>query len=142
MKLIIKKDLIIPFNELKWRFSRSSGSGGQNVNKINSRVELIFNLNSSKVFSPFQKQRIRDQLKNRIVNDCICVAVQEERTQYQNRKLALIRLALLLNHGLKSSSKIRRLTHPTRSSQRRRVDLKKKRGIIKRNRQSKSLLDD
>ena len=56
MDLKITKTLVIPSNEIKWRFSRSSGPGGQNVNKIESRVEIIFNLEDSKVLNDYQKE--------------------------------------------------------------------------------------
>tara|TARA_Y100001968_G_scaffold300145_1_gene311309 strand:+ start:494 stop:949 length:456 start_codon:yes stop_codon:yes gene_type:complete len=137
MNLIINSKLEIPANEIQWRFSRSSGSGGQNVNKIESRVEIIFNVRESKVLTPYQKHRISSQGETKLVNGCICIVVQDKRTQYQNRLLALNRLASTLLDILKPSPKDRRKTIPTRSSQRKRVELKKKRGALKRNRQSK-----
>tara|TARA_Y100001968_G_C19374663_1_gene726976 strand:- start:676 stop:1101 length:426 start_codon:yes stop_codon:yes gene_type:complete len=137
MNLIINSKIEIPANEIKWRFSRSSGSGGQNVNKIESRVQIIFDVHESKVLTPYQKHRIISQCENKLVNGCICIAVQDKRTQYQNKQLALHRLVLILRDFLKPSLKKRRQTIPTRSSQRKRVDSKKKRGELKRNRKSK-----
>ena len=137
MDIRINSRIVIPSNELEWRFSRSSSSGGQNVNKIESRVELIFDIEHSKVLSPHQKFRIINQLKNKIFHGSICIAVQDRRTQYENRKLAILRLTYLLRDNLKSQPKLRKETKPTRASQRRRVELKKKRGELKKSRHFK-----
>jgi len=66
MDLKITKTLVIPSKEIKWRFSRSSGPGGQNVNKIESRVEIIFNLEDSKVLNDYQKEILKRNLKNKL----------------------------------------------------------------------------
>mgnify|MGYP001227529927 CR=1 FL=1 len=137
MNLKVNTKLEIPFKEIHFRFSRSSGAGGQNVNKTDSRVEIVFNVYESKTLTPYQKNRISIQDIVKLTNGCICIAVQEKRTQYQNRKLALSRLALLLRKLLKPPPKRRRETMPTRSSQMKRVESKKKRGELKKNRQSK-----
>ena len=137
MNLRINTHLVIPAKEIRWRFSRSSGSGGQNVNKTASRVEIVFNVSESITLTPYQKHLILLQNEVKLNNDCICIAVQDKRTQYQNRQLALSRLASTLRELLKSRPKRRRQTLPTRSSQKRRVDLKKKRGELKKSRQSK-----
>tara|TARA_Y100001968_G_C19363443_1_gene721099 strand:- start:604 stop:1032 length:429 start_codon:yes stop_codon:yes gene_type:complete len=137
MNLSINSKIGIPVNEIQWRFSRSSGAGGQNVNKINSRVEIIFNVSESKTLTPYQKNRILIQDEVKLTNGCICITVQDKRTQYQNRQLALRRLTSTLRVLLKPPLKKRRETKPTRLSQRKRIELKKKRGELKRNRQSK-----
>ena len=137
MNLRVNSNLEIPVNEIQWRFSRSSGAGGQNVNKTDSRVEILFNVFESKTLTPYQKHRISIQTEIKLINGCICIAVQDKRTQYQNRKLALSRLASILRELLKPPSKKRRETKPTRSSQKRRVESKKKRGELKKIRQSK-----
>jgi ribosome-associated protein len=137
MNLRINTQLEIPANEIKWRFSRSSGAGGQNINKTDSRAEIIFNVCESKTLTPYQKHKISIQRDVKLVNGSICIVVQDKRTQYQNRQLALSRLASTLRELLKPPPKKRRETIPTRSSQRKRVESKKKRGEIKRNRQSK-----
>ena len=136
MNLRINTKLEIPDNEIKWRFSRSSGAGGQNVNKTDSRAEIVFNVSESKTLTPYQKYRISIQDEVKLSKGCICIAVQDKRTQYQNRQLALIRLTSTLRDLLKPPPKTRRETIPTRSSQRRRIESKKKRGELKRNRQS------
>ena len=137
MNLIINSKLEIPACEIQWRFSRSSGTGGQNVNKTDSRVEIVFNVSESKSLTPYQKNRIKIQGKIKLINDCICIVVQDKRSQYQNRQLALSRLASTLKELLKPPPKKRRVTIPTRSSQMKRIDSKKKRGQLKRSRQSK-----
>ena len=136
MNLTINSKLEIPANEIKWRFSRSSGAGGQNVNKTDTRVEIVFNISDSKTLTPYHKNRILIQDKIKLINGCICIAVQDKRSQYQNRQLALIRLASTLRELLKPPPKKRRETNPTRSSQRKRIESKKKRGALKRNRKS------
>ena len=137
MNLRINTKLEIPAKEIQWRFSRSSGAGGQNLNKTDSRAEIVFDVSESKTLTPYQKHRISIQGEVKLINGCICIAVQNKRTQYQNRQLALIRLASTLRELLKPPPKKRRETIPTRSSQRKRLELKKKRGEIKRNRQTK-----
>ncbi len=137
MNLKITTKLEIPINEIQWRFSRSSGAGGQNVNKTNSRVEIVFNVYESKTLTPYQKHKISIQDELKLSNGCICIAVQDQRTQNQNRQLALSRLAKTLRKLLKPPPKKRKETIPTRSSQRKRVESKKKRGELKKSRQSK-----
>ena len=137
MNLTVNSKLEIPVNEIQWRFSRSSGAGGQNVNKTDSRVEIVFNVFESKTLTPYQKHRISIQSEIKLINGCICIAVQDKRTQYQNRQLALTRLASILREILKPPPKKRRETTPTRSSKRKRVESKKKRGELKKSRQSK-----
>ena len=136
MNLTINSKLEIPTNEIQWRFSRSSGAGGQNVNKTDTRVEIVFNISDSKTLTPYHKHRILIQDKIKLINGCICITVQDKRSQYQNRQLALIRLASTLRELLKPPPKKRRETNPTRSSQRKRIESKKKRGALKRNRKS------
>ena len=137
MNLRINTKLEIPAKEIEWRFSKSSGAGGQNVNKTDSRAEIVFNVSKSKTLTPYQKHRISIQTEVKLINGSICIAVQDKRTQYQNRQLALTRFASTLRELLKTPPKKRRETIPTRTSQRKRVESKKKRGEIKRNRQSK-----
>ena len=136
MNLTINSNLAIPVTEIQWRFSRSSGGAGQNVNKTDSRVEIVFNVSESKTLTPYQKHRISIQDELKLTNGCICIAVQDKRTQYQNRKLALSRLSSTLIGLLKPPPKKRKETIPTRSSQRKRVESKKKRGELKKRRQS------
>ena len=137
MNLRINTKLEIPDKEIKWRFSRSSGAGGQNVNKTDSRAEIVFNVTESKTLTPYQKHKISRQDEVKLINGSICITVQDKRTQYQNRQLALSRLTSTLRELLKPPPKKRKETIPTRSSRKKRIESKKKRGEIKRRRQSK-----
>ena len=135
MDLIITKTLIIPSKEIKWRFSRSSGPGGQNVNKIESRVEIFFNLEDSKVLNDYQKEILKRNLKNKLVNNSLRLAVQEYRNQLLNRQLALMKFSSIIKNALNKPFKLRKSTQPTKASQKKRVEVKKKRGELKKSRQ-------
>ena len=135
MDLKITKTLVIPSNEIKWRFSRSSGPGGQNVNKVESRVQIIFNLEDSKVLNDFQKEILKVKLKNKLVNNKILyLAVQEYRNQLLNRQLALIKFSSIMRDALNKPTKLRKSTKPTKASKRKRIEFKKKRGELKKSR--------
>jgi len=140
--LWVTATLLIPAAELQWRFSRSAGPGGQNVNKVETAVELGFDLEGSSAIGPFQKQRLLDRLGSRCVGGCLRVAVSEHRSQYQNRQLALARLGDLLREGLKPPPKLRKPTKPTRGSVKRRVDAKKQRSQVKQDRQRRASMDE
>ena len=142
MDLRVNDNFIIPSKELKWRFSRSSGPGGQGVNTTDSRVELTLDIKRSSIFGPFLKKKLLDELKERCVNGCISIVVSEERSQYQNRQLALTRLGYILRDGLKPSPRSRKGTKPTRSSKKRRIAAKKRRGELKKKRQIKPSIED
>ena len=107
MDLKITKTLVIPSNEIKWRFSRSSGPGGQNVNKIESRVEIIFDLEDSKVLNDYQKEILKRNLKNKLVNNSLRLAVQEHRNQLLNTQIALMKLSLIIKNALNKTFKLR-----------------------------------
>ena len=139
MDLKITKTLVIPSNEIKWRFSRSSGPGGQNVNKIESRVEIIFNLEDSKVLNDYQKQILKRNLKNKLVNNSLRLAVQEHRNQLLNRQLALMKFSSIIKNALNNPFKLRKSTQPTKASQKKRVEVKKKRGELKKSRQKEKI---
>ena len=135
MDLKITKTLVIPSNEIKWRFSRSSGPGGQNVNKIESRVEIIFDLEDSKVLNDYQKEILKRNLKNKLVNNSLRLAVQEHRNQLLNRQLALMKFSSIIKNALNKPFKLRKYTKPTKASQKKRVEVKKKHGELKKSRQ-------
>ena len=139
MDIKITKSLVIPSNEIKWRFSRSSGPGGQNVNKIESRVEIIFNLEDSKVLNDYQKAVLTINLKNKLVKNSLCLAVQEHRNQLLNRQLALIKFSSIIKDGLNKPFKIRKFTKPTKASQKKRVEFKRKNGELKKSRQKEKI---
>jgi ribosome-associated protein len=135
--LHVSAAVVIPAAELQWRFSRSAGPGGQNVNKVETAVELGFDLEGTSAIGPFQKQRLLERLGSRCVAGCLRVAVSEHRSQYQNRQLALQRLADLLREGLRPPPKLRKPTKPTRGAMKRRVEAKKQRSAIKGQRQAR-----
>ena len=139
MDLKITKTLVIPSNEIKWRFSRSSGPGGQNVNKIESRVEIIFNLEDSKVLNDYQKEILKRNLKNKLVNNSLRLAVQEHRNQLLNRQLALMKFSSIIKNALNKPYKLRQYTQPTKASQKKRVEVKKKRGELKKSRKKEKI---
>ena len=139
MDLKITKTLVIPSKEIKWRFSRSSGPGGQNVNKIESRVEIIFNLEDSKVLNDYQKEILKINLKNKLVNNSLRLAVQEHRNQLLNRQLALMKFSSIIKNALNKPFKLRKSTKPTKASQKKRVEFKKKRGELKKSRQKEKI---
>ena len=139
MDLKITKTLVIPSNEIKWRFSRSSGPGGQNVNKIESKVEIIFNLEDSKVLNDYQKAILKINLKNKLVKNSLRLAVQEHRNQLLNRQLALMKFSSIIKDGLNKPFKFRKSTKPTKASQKKRVEFKKKRGELKKSRQKEKI---
>ena len=139
MDLKITKTLVIPSNEIKWRFSRSSGPGGQNVNKVESRVEIIFNLEDSKVLNEYQKAILKVNLRNKLLNNSLYLAVQEHRNQLLNKKLATTKLKFIIKDALNKSPKLRKSTKPTKASQNKRIELKKKRGELKKIRQKEKM---
>ena len=139
MDLKITKTLVIQSNEIKWRFSRSSGPGGQNVNKIESRVEIIFDLKDSKVLNDYQKEILKRNLKNKLVKNILRLAVQEHRNQLLNRQLALIKFSSIIKNALNKPFKLRKSTQPTKASQNKRVEVKKKRGELKKSRQKEKI---
>lgn len=111
--------------ELKIRSSRSSGPGGQHVNKVNSRIELRLHLGHSIAFDENQKQRIRQKLKNRITTgDELFVVAETERSQWKNKQKAEVKLFQLLTNALKQEKK-RIRTKPTTASRKRRLVNKK-----------------
>jgi ribosome-associated protein len=140
--LHVSAAVVIPAAELQWRFSRSSGPGGQNVNKVETAVELGFDLEGTGAIGPFQKQRLLERLGSRCVAGCLRVAVSEHRSQYQNRQLAMQRLGDLLREGLKPPPKLRKPTKPTRGAVKRRVDAKKQKSQVKQARQRPRSMDD
>ena len=142
MDLKITEKLVIPSNEIKWRFSRSSGPGGQNVNKIESRVEIIFNLEDSKALNNYQKAILKINLKNKLVKNSLCLAVQEHRNQLLNRQLDLMKFGSILKDGLNKQFKFRKPTKPTKASQKKRIEFKKKRGELKKSRQKEKIFQE
>ena len=134
--------LRIPAAELRWRFSRSSGPGGQNVNTTDSRVELVFDLAAASALPPALQARALRRLEGRLVEGCGVIAASEHRSQWQNRVAAQRRLVALLQEAIKPPPPPRRPTKPTRGSQERRLAAKKQRGAIKGQRQARPQLPE
>ena len=134
--------LTIPSSDLRWRFTRSPGPGGQGVNTTDSRVELLVDLANCTCLGPFRRARLLDHFQNRLVEGCLRVVVAEERSQWQNRQKALHRLAELLREGLQPPSRSRKATRPGRGAVKRRLETKKKRGDLKRQRRSRPSMED
>jgi ribosome-associated protein len=131
MTLIIAPDLIIPDEELEWKFIRSSGPGGQNVNKVASAAQLRFLLPQNTSLGPTVRNRLRRLAGQKLIDDgSILFKSMSERTQEGNRRAALERLAALIRAAL-VEPKIRKKTRPTKGSQQRRIDSKKRRGATK-----------
>ena len=121
-------------NELEFQFTRSGGPGGQNVNKVNSRVELRFDLAQSVSLSEEQRERLIEKLANRLTTESVLRLVsQSERTQSANKRVVLERLAAILKGAL-HVEKRRNPTKPTKASKRRRLDAKARRGQLKKDR--------
>ena len=134
--------LTIPAAELAWRFSRSSGPGGQNVNTTDSRVELVFDLAVSRALPPLLQARALRRLEGKLVEGAVVIAASEHRSQWQNRVAAQRRLVELLQAAIKPPPPPRRSTKPTRGSQERRLAAKKQRGAIKGQRRARPQLPE
>ena len=129
----ITRDLALPLSEVLVRTSRSSGPGGQHANVTASRVEASFDVVGSPTLSEQQRARISSKLGPRVT-----ASAQDTRSQHRNRELALERLAARIAHALEVR-RPRTKTRPTRASQKRRVDAKKRRGETKRARRRPDL---
>lgn len=128
----VTPSLVIPRAEISVRFSRSSGPGGQGVNTTDSRVELVWDVRSSAVLSPMQRDRLLERLASRLVGGVLTVTASEHREQLRNRAAAEHRLAALVAAGISPPPRPRRATRPTRGSTERRLTAKKQRSVTKR----------
>ena len=129
--LVVRADVVVPEHELRWRFSRSSGPGGQSVNTTDSRVELSLDLASSSAFTETQRTRALARLSNRLVGGVLTITATEHRSQLRNRDAAVRRMAQLLREAIAPPPAKRRPTKPTQGSIRRRLDAKSRRGDVK-----------
>lgn len=124
--------MVIPDGELRWRFSRSSGPGGQSVNTADSRVELSFDVAGTTALGPVQQARALERLAGRLVDGVLTVAASDERSQLRNREAARERLASILAEAVAPPPPSRRPTRPTRSAVERRLAEKRRRAQTKR----------
>ena len=132
--LIITHDVAIRDEEFEWKFIRSSGPGGQNVNKVASAVQLRFLLPNNTSLPVAARNRLRRLAGQKLIDDgSILISARSERSQEQNRRDALERLAELIRAAM-IEPKIRKKTRPTRASKERRIDSKKRRGTTKQGR--------
>jgi len=134
--LPVTGSLVVPAAALGWRFSRSSGPGGQGVNTADSRVELSVAPLALPGLTDAQRQRLADRLAGRLVDGVLTVAASEHRQQLRNRQAARERLAAVLRAALAPPPAARRRTRPTRGSQERRIQAKKQRGELKKQRRT------
>lgn len=129
-------------SEFVFSASRSGGAGGQNVNKVNTKVELRINIITSSLFTFEEKENIREKLKNRINNEGeLVLSTQSERTQLMNKKKVIEKFFELVSKAL-TKAPHRNSTKPTYSSKMERLDNKKKRGAIKKLRKGSDEISD
>jgi len=134
--LRVTRSVVIPERELTWRFSRSSGPGGQSVNTADSRVELSLDVARTTALGPVQRARVLERLSRRLVDGVLTVKASEHRSQLRNREAALERMAKILAGALAPPPPRRRPTRPSRGSVERRLADKKRRSRTKQLRKS------
>ncbi|WP_338697846.1 alternative ribosome rescue aminoacyl-tRNA hydrolase ArfB [Streptomyces sp. Q6] len=130
----IRGSVVLPEAELLWRFSRSSGPGGQHVNTSDSQVELRFDLAATKALPEVWKARALERLASRLVDGVVSVRASDHRSQWRNRETAATRLAALLAEASAPPPKQRRPTRIPRGINERRLREKKARSDTKRGR--------
>jgi len=135
MDIEVTPELTIPGGELEWKFSRSSGPGGQHVNTSSSRVQLSWNVAYSDVLTEEQRDLLFMKLGRRLIKSAVVVTVQEQRSQLRNRETALETLAEIVRDALAPPGPLRRATRPTRGSAKRHLIAKKQRSATKQQRQ-------
>ncbi len=138
----VSNTLFIQEDELQFKASRSSGPGGQNVNKLNTRMTLLFDLENSPSLSQAQKELIKGRLSTRINNKGVLrVVCQRHRTQASNRRTAVERFVELLAHALRKRLP-RRKTKISMAAKRRRLEEKARRSRLKQLRSKSQLWDE
>ena len=130
--IVVRGSIVIPQSELTWRFSRSSGPGGQSVNTTDSKAQLLFDLANTPSLSEHLKARAVERLAAKLVDGCLVITASEQRSQLQNRKAAEIRLAEVLKEAIAPPPRKRRPTKPSKAATDRRIKEKKSRGNTKR----------
>lgn len=132
--LPVSGSISIPEAELRWRFSRSSGPGGQHVNTSATAAELSFDVATSPSLPEHLRQRALERLSSRLVDGVVTIRAEEFRSQFRNRQAACNRLIALLAEATAPPPKSRRPTKPSRRARERRLAGKRHRGEIKRQR--------
>lgn len=135
----VRGSIVIPESEIGWRFSRSSGPGGQGVNTADSRVELVFDLAQTTALSPALRARALERLAGRLTDGVLTVSASEHRSQLRNREAAEQRLGEILARAIAPPPRPRRPTRATRASVERRIAGKKRRSEVKRLRRPDTL---
>jgi ribosome-associated protein len=134
----VRGSVVVPDAELLWRFSRSSGPGGQHVNTSDTQVELRFDVAASTVLPQVWKDRALERLAGRLVDGGVLVVrASEHRSQWRNREAAAVRLGALLSDAVAPPPRTRRATRPSRGTVERRLTDKKRRADVKRGRSGK-----
>jgi ribosome-associated protein len=130
--LRVSRSIAVPEGELRWRFSHSSGPGGQGVNTADSRVELSLDVANTTALGPIQRKRALERLSGRLVDGVLTVPASEHRSQYRNREQARERLAGLLARAVAPPPPRRKPTKPSRAAVERRLADKRRRARTKR----------
>ena len=128
--LQVSPTIQVPDAAMEWRFSRSSGPGGQGVNTTDSRAELVVDLAAA------LPERLLARARERLGADTVAVSASEHRSQLQNRQAAAERMAALLREAIAPPPKPRRATKPSRAAKERRLEAKKQRSDVKRTRRT------
>jgi ribosome-associated protein len=130
--LRVSRSIVVPERELRWRFSHSSGPGGQGVNTADSRVELSLDVANTTALGPIQRKRALERLSRRLVDGVLTVTASEHRSQYRNREAARERLARILAGAVAPPPRQRKATRPSRAAVERRLADKRRRARTKK----------
>jgi ribosome-associated protein len=131
---LVRGSIVIPRSELRWRFSRSGGPGGQGVNTADSRVELRWDVTATAALPEPLRVRATERLARRLNDGVLSIVVSEERAQLQNRQIAERRLAALVAEAIAPPPARRHPTRPSKGSVERRIQAKRRTSEIKQNR--------
>jgi ribosome-associated protein len=133
-EIVINEQLRIPLREVEFRFSQSSGPGGQHVNKSSTQVTLLFDVAQSPSLDEETRARLLERLASRLTKEGVLqISAQESRSQHQNREAAIVRFQGVLAAALRRP-KVRRKTKPSRAAVEKRLEGKRRRGLLKRER--------